>query len=134
MATSISYLTEDDMKRLEEAGEINRYGAKDIIVHQQASGSKLFFVRKGMVQIDFSRLYGNDVLAYLNDGDMFGEVSFLDQADSSANVSAVEEVETLEVPHASLEPLLEADSDFAARFYRTIAVTLARRIRNQNRK
>lgn len=134
MATSISYLTEDDWALLESRGEKKSYQARDVILHQQVPCTKLYFIRKGMVQIDFSRLYGNDVLAYLNEGDMFGEVSFMDHADTSANASAVEDVETLEVPAGELEGLLDADDALAARFYKSIAMTLARRIRSQNRK
>ena len=134
MATNKSYLTEVDLAGLEARGEVITYGPKDVIVHQQANCTKLYFIRKGMVQIDFSRLYGSDVLAYLNEGDMFGEVSFMDHADTSATASAVETVETLEITRELLDKMIEEDDAFAARFYRTIARTLACRIRSQNRK
>jgi CRP-like cAMP-binding protein len=134
MATNKSFLTEADIAYLEEKGEVVQYRAKDVIVHQQSTVTKLYFIHKGMVQIDYSRLYGSDVLAFLNDGDMIGEVSFMDHADTSATASAVEDVETLEVPREVLDEMIAADEGFAARFFRTIAMTLARRIRSQNRK
>ena len=134
MSTSKSYLTEDDLKLLEEKGEVVKYKPKQIIVHQQSPCTKLYWIKKGLIQIDFDRLYGSDVLGYLNEGDMFGEVSFMDHADTSASASAVKTAEILEVSREVLDSVLEQDANLAARFYRTVAMTLARRIRASNRK
>ena len=134
MSTSKSFLTESDLKLLEEKGEVVSYKAKQIIVHQQSPCTKLYWIKKGIIQIDFDRLYGHDVLGYLNEGDIFGEVSFMDHAETSASASAVKDAEILEVPRDVLESILEQDISLAARFYRTLAMTLARRIRASNRK
>ena len=134
MSTSKSFLTEGDLKLLEDNGEVVSYKPKQVIVHQQSQCTKLYWIRKGIIQIDFDRLYGSDVLGYLNEGDMFGEISFMDHANTSATASAVKDAETLEVPREALESLLEQDASLAARFYRTVAMTLARRIRASNKK
>jgi len=134
MPTSKSFLTDSDLKLLKDKGEVVNYKPKQVVVHQQTPCTKLFWIISGVIQIDFDRLYGSDVLGYLNEGDIFGEVSFMDHADTSASASAVKDAEVLEVPRDVLEPLLEQDADLAARFYRTIAMTLARRIRASNRK
>ena len=134
MPTSKSFLTESDLNLLEVKGEVVNYKPKQVIVHQQSPCTKLYWIKKGVIQIDFDRLYGSDVLGYLSDGDIFGEVSFMDHANTSASASAVKEAEILEVPREVLESILDQDADFAARFYRTLAMTLARRIRASNRK
>ena len=134
MSTSKSFLTESDLELLEDKGDVVSYKPKQTIVHQQSPGTKLFWIKKGVIQIDFDRLYGSDVLGYLSEGDMFGEVSFMDHADTSASASAVKDAEVLEVPREVLETLLDQDADLAARFYRTVAMTLAKRIRAANRK
>lgn len=131
MATQ-SYLTDEDMRRLAEIGEIVDYGAKETILQQNSSCDRLYWIKSGVVQIDFSRLYGHDVLAYLGEGDLFGEVSLLLGTDTSANATATQAVQTLEVPHERLRGVLDEDHELAARFYQTLAHTLARRVRSQN--
>ena len=134
MPISKSFLTTNDLVLLEDCGAVVSYQPKQVIVHQQSPCTKLYWIKKGVVQIDFNRLYGSDVLGYLSEGDLFGEVSFMDHADTSASASAVKDAEILEVPRDALEPVLDQDAQFAARLYRTIAMTLAKRIRASNRK
>ena len=132
MATQ-SFLTEADMGVLEKAGDHRRYAKGEIILQQRSECDRLFFVVQGIVQIDFSRFYGNDLLAHLGSRDLFGEVSLLLGTRASANAIAVDEVETLEIPYPNLESLLAADDAFTARFYKSLAFTLARRLRSGNR-
>ena len=65
---------------------------------------------------------------------MFGEVSFVDHDETSASASAFKDCEILEVPRDVVEAILDQDANLAARFYRTVAMTLARRIRASNKK
>ena len=132
MSHTKSYLTEQDMKLFEDKGEIVQYKPKDVILHQDTVTDKLCLIRSGVVQIDFSRVYAHDTLALLGDGDFFGEVSFLDHRESSASAIAAKHCEILEVAHDILRELLAADDGLGARFYKTIALTLANRIRFTN--
>ncbi len=134
MATSKSYLTDSDMQRMEEAGEILSFKKGEVVVQQRTKIDSIYWIRSGVIQVDFNRLYGADTLAYLGEGDLFGEVSFLDSAETSASVVAADKLEILAVSRDVLAKLMEEDAAFAARFYHTLAATLARRIRSQNRK
>ena len=131
MATQ-SFLTESDMNVLEHAGEHRRYAKGDVILQQRSECDRLFFIDKGIVQIDFSRFYGNDLLAHLGQGDLFGEVSLLLGTRASANAIAVDDVEVLEIPYDKLQQTLD-DEGLASRFYKSLAFTLARRLRSGNR-
>lgn len=131
MATQ-SFLTESDMDVLKQAGEHHRYSKGDVILQQRSECDRLFFIDKGIVQIDFSRFYGNDLLAHLGQGDLFGEVSLLLGTRASANAVAVDDVEVLEIPYDKLQPALD-DEGLASRFYKSLAFTLARRLRSGNR-
>lgn len=134
MSTSKSFLTESDLNLLEENGELVNFKPKQVIVHQHSPCTNVYWIKTGVIQIDFDRLYGSDVLGYLSDGDMFGEISFIDHAETSASVSAYKDTEILKVEREALETLLEQDPHLAARFYQTVAMTLARRIRASNKK
>ena len=134
MSTSKSFLTESDLSLLEESGEVVTFKPKQTIVHQHSPCTNVYWIKKGVIQIEFDRLYGSDVLGYLSDGDMFGEISFIDHAETSASALAFKDTEILKVEREALETLLEQDPHLAARFYRTVAMTLARRIRASNKK
>ena len=131
MATQ-SFLTESDMGVLEQAGEHRRYGKSEVILQQRSECDRLFFIHSGIVQIDLSRFYGNDLLAHLGAGDLFGEISLLLGTRASANAIAVEDVEVLEIAYEQLESAL-VDEGLASRFYKSLAFTLARRLRSGNR-
>ncbi len=134
MPASMSSLLPKDLEILESHGNIVNYKPREIILHQEATSRKFYLIKSGVVQIDFSRVYGTDVLAYLGEGDFFGEISFLDELQISATASAAKPCELLEIPHETLRTLLDADDALAARFYRTVATALARRIRISNQQ
>lgn len=127
-----TFLRDEDFQLLEQNGEIVTYAPQEAILRQDSSTDRIYFIRSGMVQVDFSRVYGTDVLAYLGEGEFFGEVSFLDHQQTSANVSAAKPCELLEITRENMDQLLESHPAMSARFYRTIALTLARRIRASN--
>lgn len=128
-----TFLRDEDYALLEENGETVSYSAQETILRQDTTTDRIFLIRTGMVQVDFSRVYGTDTLAYLGEGEFFGEVSFLDHGPTSASVSAARPCELLEISRDTMEQLLESHPKMAARFYHTIALTLARRIRARNK-
>jgi CRP/FNR family transcriptional regulator, cyclic AMP receptor protein len=68
-------------------------------------------------------------IAQLRAGDIVGEMSFVDAHPPSASVVALEDSLVLSIPSASLRERLK-DPPFASRFYRSLAVFLANRLRN----
>ncbi len=132
MNVKTSFLTAEDMTTLEENGEIREYNVNEVIIQQDFIATDLYIVQSGIVQIDLSRLYGVDVLAYLGEGAMFGEVTLMDKKASSATASAAQPCQLLVVPHETLERLFDENEGFSSRFFRTVATMLAKRIRSTN--
>jgi CRP-like cAMP-binding protein len=62
-------------------------------------------------------------------GEVAGEMSFVDARPPSATVTAAEPAVVLAVPRAELAAKLERDPEFAARFYRSLAMLLSHRLR-----
>lgn len=62
-------------------------------------------------------------------GELLGETSLLSNQSSSMTIEAVEPAEVLELSKQQLEQKLESDRDFAARFYRLLAIKLSERLR-----
>lgn len=105
------------------------YAGTPIIREGQATDA-LYFVLSGEFAVTSARVKGE--LARVEAGEVFGEVSFIDSRPPSATVTAVLDSVVGAVPVAALEAKLEADPAFAKRFYKSIAVALANRLRAAN--
>ena len=68
-----------------------------------------------------------------DEGELFGEMSFLEEAGASASVVADDEVEVDVIPGEHVRRLLDSLPGFAARFYHSLAVTLSERLRRTSR-
>jgi CRP-like cAMP-binding protein len=68
-------------------------------------------------------------VAELKAGEVLGEISFVDARPPSASVRADIESKVGAVPRAALQAKLRQDVGFAARFYQSLAVFLADRLR-----
>ena len=62
------------------------------------------------------------------------EMSFLGAAPASATVIATETVEVLCLEHTHINELVKQDPAFSGRFYQSLAVTLAHRLRDMNQR
>jgi hypothetical protein len=74
------------------------------------------------------------VLVRLGPGEIFGEISFLDTGDAGAGASVVAEgaVECLVVGHDTMEMLASLQPVAGVRFWRSLAVATAFRMRQQH--
>jgi len=106
----------------------------DVVIEEQAIGEELFLVVKGEV-IVFK--YDGDtkrVLATLGPGDIFGEMSLIDDLLTSASVAATKKTTLLRIAKRDLEALMEKNDRFAARVYRSFCLALSRRLREANER
>ena len=103
------------------------------ILREGQSGEAVYFLADGVVRVE--RQIGDDTieLARINAGCIFGELTFLDGAEISANVIADGYVEVVRVASSDLRNLMDEDSRFASHFYHSFAVTLSRRPRATNK-
>lgn len=84
------------IKDLAEKGELKSWPAGTQIISEGETGDAVYFILSGRVKVT---LYGEEgreiVLAVLKDGDMFGELSIIDDQPRSANVEAVKKLDCL---------------------------------------
>ena len=73
-------------------------------------------------------------LARLGPGAVFGEMAYLERSFASADVIADEDVELLCIDGSDLDALIKVDPGFGSRFYQSLAVTLAHRVRATSRR
>lgn len=115
-----------DVAWLATVGATRALAPGEVLVEQGRPVADLFIVLQGHVEIDVA---GAGVVARRGSGEIIGEMSFVDSAPPSATVRASEPSIVFAVAKAVMAARLAADTGFAARFYRALALYLADRLR-----
>ncbi len=109
-----------------------RYPSKSTIIYAGDRSDSLYYIIKGSVTVLIEDKDGREmIVAYLNDGDFFGEMALFDpEYARSAWVRAKTECEVAEVSYAKFKELSEKHPEFVY----AIGNQLARRLRQTTRK
>ena len=135
--TLFQKLTFDETSRL---GSIIQYldvPAETIVIEQNALGEALYVIAKGEVRIsrdaDLDGEHSaNEVIGQLKDGELFGEMSLIDDVLTSARITTATPCRLLKMPRAAFEALLATDDKLAVKVYRSFIRTMADRLRRAN--
>lgn len=108
------------------------YPAKSVIINAGDHSDKLFYLVTGSVSVIIEDDSGHEiVLAYLNEGDFFGEIGMFDEKqERSAWVRARTKCEVAQLSYDRLRKLAEESPDILF----AILSQLALRLRNTSRK
>ena len=108
-----SNLDESTLERLEKDVNLKSYKSGDIIFNEGDQGDSLYVIRTGFVKITKKHLDKEQIIAYLSQGNYFGEMALLEDERRTATVSAFTNVEVLQVLKEDFNMLLDADSKLA---------------------
>lgn len=130
-----SGLTEEGLRLLAEIATEESYPTGSVIFEHGALGDKLYLILEGRVRIsrEVSGM-GEEALAVLDAGDVFGEMSLLDEAPRSAAALAHESCTLLSITKERFEDLLFLHKDLAYEVLWNVIRTLIRRLRATNDK
>jgi len=126
--TLLSALEESDLDWIFATGREEPAPTGAVVVQEGVRGEFIYFVLEGLLSVSSAAL-GRREIARLGPGQIFGEMSFLEDRPTSATISAVEDSLVLAVARADLESKLAADSALAARIYKALAIIAAGRLR-----
>ncbi len=115
----------DDLNWLLQNSQPQRLQPSEVLIYEGQSIPGLYFILDGSLSI----LLDNSELARIGQGEIVGEISFLDERPPIATVKALEPSLLLATPRLRLLPKLNRDGGFAARFYRGLSLCLADRMR-----
>lgn len=109
-----------------------RYPAKSTLIYAGDKSDSLYYIIKGSVTVLIEDDEGREmIVAYLNDGDFFGEMGlFGDEDPRSAWIRAKTECEVAEISYAKFEELAVDHPEFLF----ALSSQMARRLRNTTRK
>lgn len=125
----LGQLSDDNIEWLITHGKRENVAAGQVLIHKGTINEYVYIILNGALGI-FVDDGGREVqFAQRVVGDILGEMSFIDDSPPTVNVKAVEDSVLFTITKTRLAQHLEADRDFAARFYRGIAISLSYRLR-----
>jgi CRP-like cAMP-binding protein len=123
----LQYLSHNDWMLLLDRAKPVTFKKGDVLVQQAAQSNTLYLIAAGEVKVSIS----GRVLAKIGPGEICGEMAFLEDSSPSATATAEEEVQAFGIEWKTLIELFELFPHVASRFYRSLAVNLSRRLRDQ---
>jgi bacteriocin-type transport-associated protein len=123
----LGILSDSDIDWLIGAGRRQPIAAGTVLIKEGIPVDAIYILLDGVLKVSSVGVEQVEI-ARLRSGEVVGEMSFVDARPPSATVSALEDSVVLAVPRAQLNAKLK-DAEFAARFYRALAVFLADRLR-----
>jgi CRP-like cAMP-binding protein len=123
----LQFLTHNDWMLLLDRAKPLAFKKGDVLVQQASQAKTLLIIGVGKVKVSIS----GKVLAQIGPGEICGEMAFLEDSRPSATATAEEEVQAFSIEWKTLIELFELFPHVASRFYRSLAVNLSRRLREQ---
>ena len=124
-------LNENDLGHIAEKMVAKHFENGNYIFLEDSEGEQCFFVLEGSVKVTRLSKDGREViLAMLNEGDFFGEMSLLDGESRSANVIALEKTKVLTLDRNDFIAVVNDYPQIAVQLLKE----LARRLRKSDRQ
>ena len=123
----LEYLTLNDWSLILDKSKLQAFRKGQCLVEQGKRARVVYLLGSGTVEITSA----DSRIAEIGPGEICGDMAFLENSVPSATAVAKEDVEAYALEWASLESLFELFPHLASRFYRSLAVNLSRRLRDQ---
>jgi CRP/FNR family cyclic AMP-dependent transcriptional regulator len=124
-----AFLEPAEESALLAAATVKVFRRGEVVLDQNVALRAMFVIDSGSVRIERDNGGQMVPLAILADGELFGEMSFVDGERTSARVVTREVTQVRIVDMGVVDNLNEVDPTFASRLYRSIAATLVNRLR-----
>ena len=131
----LQHLTTDDWVLINSRAKRRTFKVGEALLREGSLGEKIYIIRKGDAEVQLAASKAREVVAVLGPEDICGEMSFLERATISAAVVAKSaELEADEIKWDDLRELFQSFPRLASRFYQSLAVVLARRLRDTSKE
>jgi CRP-like cAMP-binding protein len=123
----LQYLTQNDWVLITDKAKLLTFRKGERLVDEGRPTKVLYMLGTGKVNIF---VFGTKI-AQIGPGEICGDMAFLEDTVPSATATAEEEVKAYAIEWQVLNNLFELFPHLASRFYRSLAVNLSRRLREQ---
>ena len=126
-------LTEDEIKALESCATHHSYNEGELIFAADSAGHELMLISRGEVKVSLPTASGKTIhLTTFSRGQFFGEMSFLDGRNHSADVYASRETELIAIDRRAFARIASGDALMSISVMRAVALAIADRLRHAN--
>lgn len=130
----LQHLTSDDWTLINAKTRRRSFRLGEEIIRQGSLGDRIYFVRSGEASVELAGTKMRVMVARLGPDDICGDMAFLEKGSATAAVIANSDpVEADEITWKDLRELFDAFPRLASRFYQSLAVILARRLRETSK-
>ncbi|MBJ78716.1 MAG: cyclic nucleotide-binding protein [Acidiferrobacteraceae bacterium] len=119
--------SDQDIDWLIEVGQQRSLAPGQVLIHQDSSIEDIFIILQGQFRVSVE---SGEEIAVIGNGEIVGELSFLDSRPTQATVTAIEDSIVMAVEKSRIDGRLKTDGRFASRFYRALGILLADRLRD----
>jgi CRP-like cAMP-binding protein len=131
----LQYLSPNDWTLIKAKSVSRTFKLGDEIIQQGALSESIFIIRRGEASVELAGTNSRAIVASLGPGDICGDIAFLERGRATAAVIAKdEEVEVDEINASELREIFEAFPRLASRFYLSLALILAQRLKDTSRE
>ena len=135
VGNGLHYLTSNDWILIQAKAVLRTFKLGDEIIRQGDWVDSLYVIRRGEASVELAGTGSRVIVATLGPRDICGDMAFLEQSKATAAVVAKdEEVEVESINVHELRQILEAFPRLASRFYLSLALILAQRLRATSRE
>ena len=133
-SSALQDLTRNDWTLIESKAKRISFKLGQEIIKEGARIDHLYVLRRGEASVELEGATSRVVIATLSAGDICGEVAFLGDSTATAAVVAKDEVEVDAIWADDLRQLVAVFPGFGTRFYRSLAIILAQRLRQTSKE
>lgn len=102
--------------------------ANQILMREGEHSNSMYWVQQGQLIVTKKRLNEEVILGHIFEGELVGEISFLDKEMRSATVKALTDCELIEIPQETIDNIFKTQP----KWLETLVMTLAERLRKAN--
>ncbi len=102
--------------------------ANQQLIKEGEHSNSMYWVQQGQLVVTKKRLNEEVILGHVFEGELVGELSFLDKECRSATVKALTDCELIEIPQETIDNIFKTQP----KWLETLVMTLAERLRKAN--
>lgn len=124
----LGQLSDLDIEWMIQKGKRMVVRPRQVLIQQDQAIENLYIVLEGEFSITNRQLASKEI-ARIGNGEIVGEMSFIDARPPSATVTAATHATVFALPRKAINNKIKNDPSFAARFYLALSVFLSDRLR-----
>lgn len=128
-------LEDEELALVTSVASRRAYKQGEIVYSEDKGGASLFIIAKGMVRITkVVRFEEKQTLSQVQQGEFFGEMSFIDGHQHSATATASEETELIEITRSDFDRLVVKNPLLAYKITLRITLQIATLLRKMDER